>query len=184
MLFLYLLFCKSNLNSKYRLMSASAQNLSLGAAVDFQVDPNIPQSSQQSVAQINDATKAQVNLINATTTGGRRPRRRKSRRSYKGGVGGVGAETIPGDPTTIVVAPLPLGSDTANAQANNVAAAKLFANAVVASSNDGKVAQAGGKRRRRTRRLSKKRTRRSRSTRSVKYRKMMKGKKSRRTRTR
>lgn len=160
-------------------MSTPAQKLSLGAAVDFQVDPNIPQSSQQSVAQINDATKAQVNLINATRGG-----RRRRRRSYKGGVGGVGAETIPGDPTTIVVAPLPLGSDTANAQANNVAAAKLFANAVVASSNDGKVAQAGGKRRRRTRRLSKKRTRRSRSTRSAKYRKMMKGKKSRRTRRR
>jgi hypothetical protein len=81
------------------------------------------------------------------------------------------------------VAPLPLGADTANAQANNVAAAKLFANAVVASSNDGKVAQAGGKRRRRTRRLSKKRTSR-RSRRSKKYRKMMKGKKSRRTRRR
>ena len=164
---------------------SSPQNLSLGAAVDFQIDPNVPQSSQDSVAQINDATKAQVNLINATTTGGRRRRRRKSRRSYKGGVGGVGAETIPGDPTTIVVAPLPLGADTANAQANNVAAAKLFANAVVASSNDGKVGQAGGKRRRRSRRLSKKRTsRRSRSTRSKKYRKMMKGKKSRRTRRR
>ena len=161
-------------------MSTPAQNLSLGAAVDFQVDPNIPQSSQQSVAQINDATKAQVNLINATTTGGRRPRRRKSRRSYKGGVGGVGAETIPGDPTTIVVAPLPLGSDTANTQANNIAAAKLFANAVSASKYDGEVAKVGGgKRRRRTRRLSKKRTRRS-----TKYRKMMKGKKSRRTRRR
>jgi len=166
-------------------MMQPAQNLSLGAAVDFTIDPTIPQSSQDSVAQINDATKAQVNLINATTTGGRRRRRRKSRRSYKGGVGGVGAETIPGDPTTIVVAPLPLGADTANAQANNIAAAKLFANAVVASSNDGKVGQAGGKRRRRTRRLSKKRTsRRSRSTRSKKYRKMMKGKKSRRTRRR
>jgi len=163
-------------------MSVPSQNLSLGANVDFKIDPTIPQSSQDSVAQINDATNAQVNLINATTTGGRRRRRRKSRRSYKGGVGGVGAETIPGDPTTIVVAPLPLGADTANAQANNVAAAKLFANAVVASSNDGKVAQAGGKRRRRTRRLSKKRT--SRSRRSKKYRKMMKGKKSRRTRRR
>lgn len=163
-------------------MSSSDKNLSLGAAVDFEVDPNIPQSSQASVAQINDATNAQVNLINATTTGGRRLRRRKSRRSYKGGVVGVGPETIPGDPTTIVVAPLPLGSDTSNAQANNIAAAKLFANAVVASSNDGKVAQAGGKRRRRTRRLSKKRPRRSK--RSAKYRKMMKGKKSRRTRRR
>ena len=74
---------------------------------NFTLDPTIPQSVQQSAEQINDATKAQVNLINATTTGGRR-RRRKSRRSYRGGVGGVGAATIPGDPTTIVVAPLPL----------------------------------------------------------------------------
>jgi hypothetical protein len=162
-------------------MSASAQNLSLGAAVDFQIPPTseVPQSSSDSVANINASRNAQVNLINATKGG-----RRRRRRSYKGGVGGVGAETIPGDPTTIVVAPLPLGANTPNAQANNVAAAKLFANAVVASSNDGKVAQAGGKRRRRTRRLSKKRTRRSRSTSSVKYRKMMKGKKSRRTRRR
>ena len=163
-------------------MSATAQNLSLGAAVDFTIDPTIPQSSQASVAQINDATKAQVNLINATTTGGRRRRRRKSRRSYRGGVGGVGAETIPGDPTTIVVAPLPLGANTANAQANNVAAATLFADAVTASKYDSAVVKVGGKRRRRTRRLSKKRTRRS--TRSKKYRKMMKGKKSRRTRRR
>ena len=162
-------------------MSVNAQNLSLGAAVDFTIDPNIPQSSQESLTQINDATKAQVNLINATTTGGRR-RRRKSRRSYRGGVGGVGAATIPGDPTTIVVAPLPLGANTANAQANNVAAATLFADAVTASKYDSDVVKVGGKRRRRTRRLSKKRTRRS--TRSKKYRKMMKGKKSRRTRRR
>lgn len=160
---------------------SSPQNLSLGAAVDFKIDPNVPQSSQDSVAQINDATKAQVNLINATTTGGRR-RRRKSRRSYKGGVGGVGAETIPGDPTTIVVAPLPLGTDTANAQANNVAAATLFADAVSASKYDSAVTKVGGRRRRSTRRLSKKRTRRSK--RSKKYRKMVKGKKSRRTRRR
>ena len=162
-------------------MSVPAQNLSLGSAVDFTIDPTIPQSSQASVAQINDATKAQVNLINATTTGGRRRRRQKSRRSYKGGVGGVGAETIPGDPTTIVVAPLPLGADTANAQANNVAAATLFANAVTASKYDSAVTppKVGGKRRRRTRRLSKKRTRRRRSN---KYKKIMKGKKSRRTR--
>jgi hypothetical protein len=169
-------------------MSAPAQNLSLVAAVDFKIPPTsvVPQSSQDSVANINDATKAQVNLINATTTGGRRRRRRKSRRSYKGGVGGVGAETIPGDPTTIVVAPLPLGANTPNAQANNVAAASLFANAVTASKYDNAVTQAGGKSRRRTRRLSKKRTRRRsrRSTRSKKYRKMMKVKKSRRTRRR
>ena len=150
-------------------MSSSSQNLSLGAAVDFQVDPNIPQSSKDSVTQINDATKAQVALINATTkTGGRRRRRQKSL-SYKGG--------------DIVVAPLPLGTDTANAQANNVAAAKLFANAVSASTYDNAVVKVGGMRRRRTRRLSKKRTRR-RSRRSAKYRKMMKGKKSRRTRRR
>jgi len=169
-------------------MSAPAQNLSLGAAVDFKIPPTsvVPQSSQDSVANINASTKAQVNLINATTTGGRRRRRRKSRRSYKGGVGGVGAETIPGDPTTIVVAPLPLGANTPNAQANNVAAASLFANAVTASKYDNAVTppKVGGKRRRRTRRLSKKRTRRSRSTRSKKYRKMTKGKKSRRTRRR
>jgi hypothetical protein len=148
-------------------MSSPSQTLSLGAAVDFQIDPNIPQSSQASVAQINDATKAQVALINATTKSGGRRRRRKSL-SYKGG--------------DIVVAPLPLGADTANAQANNVAAAKLFANAVSASTYDNAVIppKVGGKRRRRTRRLSKKRTRR----RSTKYRKMMKGKKSRRTRRR
>ena len=148
-------------------MSSPSQTLSLGAAVDFQIDPNIPQSSQESVAQINDATKAQVALINATTKSGGRRRRRKSL-SYKGG--------------DIVVAPLPLGADTANAQANNVAAAKLFANAVSASTYDNAVIppKVGGKRRRRTRRLSKKRTRR----RSTKYRKMMKVKKSRRTRRR
>jgi hypothetical protein len=162
-------------------MSAPAKNLSLGAAVDFTIDPTIPQSSQASVGQINNATKAQVDLINATTkTGGRRRKRRKSRRSYKGGVGGVGTDTIPGDPTTIVVAPLPLGADTANAQANNVAAATLFADAVTASKYDSAVVKVGGKRRGRTRRLSRKRTRR----RSAKYRKMMKGKKSRRSRRR
>jgi len=106
-------------------------------------------------------------LINATTKSGGRRRRRKSL-SYKGG--------------DIVVAPLPLGADTANAQANNVAAAKLFANAVSASTYDNAVIppKVGGKRRRRTRRLSRKRTRR----RSTKYRKMMKVKKSRRTRRR
>jgi hypothetical protein len=176
-------FANSNLNSQHRLMSAPPQNLSLGAAVDYKIDPTIPQSSQASVAQINDATKAHVALINATT-GGRRRRRRTSRRSYRGGVGGVGAETIPGDPTTIVVAPLPLGANTANSQANNVAAAKLFANAVTASTYDNAVTKVGGgkRRSRRTRRLSKKRTQRRRRTkrRSMKYRKMMKVKKSRR----
>jgi hypothetical protein len=110
-------------------------------------------------------------LINATTKVGGRRRRRKSF-SYKGG--------------DIVVAPLPLGADTANAQANNVAAAKLFANATSASTYDNAVAKVGGKGRRRTRSLSMKRTRRRRTSarRSAKYRKMMKGKKSRRTRRR
>jgi hypothetical protein len=154
-------------------MSATSQNLSLGAAVDFQIDPNIPQSSQESVAQINDANKAQVDLINATTKTGGRRRRRQRGSAYKGG----------GD---IVVAPLPLGTDTANAQANNVAAATLFANAVSSSKYDNAVVKVGGKRRRRTRRLSKKRTRRRRTSarRSAKYRKMMKVKKSRGTRRR
>ena len=151
---------------------------------NFTLDPTIPQSVQQSAQQINDAATAHVALNKAATTGGRGRRRRKSRRSYKGGVGGVGAATIPGDPTTIVVAPLPLGADTANAQANNVAAATLFADAVTASKYDSAVVKVGGKRRRRTRRLSKKRSSRSRSTSSKKYRKMMKGKKSRRTRRR
>ena len=164
-------------------MSGTSQNLSLGAAVAFPIDPTIPQSVQQSANQIMAAANQHVALINATTKGGRRRRRRTNRRSYRGGVGGVGAETIPGDPTTIVVAPLPLGADTANAQANNVAAATLFANAVTASKYDSAVTQVGGKRRRRrTRRLSKKRTLRRRSRRSTKYRKMMKGKKSRRSR--
>ena len=167
-------------------MSGASQNVSsLTLDPKFTIDPSIPQSTQASVAQINDATNAQVALINATTTGGRR-RRRTSRRSYRGGVGGVGAETIPGDPTTIVVAPLPLGADTANAQANNVAAATLFADAVSASKYDSAVTppKVGGKRRRRTRRLSRKRTQRRRRRRSTKYRKMMKRKKSRSTRRR
>lgn len=168
-------------------MSGASQNVSsLTLDPKFTIDPSIPQSSQASVAQINDAIKAQVALGQATgaTMGGRRRRRRRSRRTYKGGVGGVGAATIPGDPTTIVVAPLPLGADTANAQANNVAAATLFANAVTASKYDSAVTppKVGGKRVRRTRRLSKKRTQRRRRTkrRSTKYRKMRKGKKSRR----
>ena len=170
-------------------MSGSSQNVNaLSLKPNFTLDPTIPQSVQQSAHQIMVAANQHVALINATTkTGGRRRRRRTSRRSYRGGVGGVGAATIPGDPTTIVVAPLPLGADTANAQANNVAAATLFANAVTASKYDSAVTPptVGGKRRRRTRRLSKKQThRRSRSTRSKKYRKMMKGKKSRRTRRR
>jgi hypothetical protein len=164
-------------------MSAPSQNSSLGENVNFTLDPTIPQSVEQSARQITAANNAHVALIKATS-GGRRRRRRTSRRSYRGGVGGVGAATIPGDPTTIVVAPLPLGADTANAQANNVAAAKLFANAVTASTYDNAVTppKVGGKRSRSTRRLSRKRTQRRRRTnrRSTKYRKMMKGKKSRR----
>ena len=171
-------------------MSGTSQNLSLGAAVAFPIDPTIPQSVQQSANQIMAAANQHVALINATTKGGRPRRRRTSRRSYRGGVvgvGGVGAETIPGDPTTIVVAPLPLGANTPNAQANNVAAAALFAHAVTASTYDNAVTQpkvGGGNRRRRTRRLSKKRTHRMRRTkrRSTKYRKMRKVKKSRRSR--
>ena len=164
--------------------TSTSDPLSLGKAVNFQIPPTseVPQSSLDSIANINASRNAQVALNNATRGG-----RRRRRRSYKGGVGGVGAETIPGDPTTIVVAPLPLGANTPNAQANNVAAASLFANAVTASKYDNAVTQAGGKRRRRTRRLSKKQTRRrsrSRSTSSKKYRKIMKGKKSRRTRRR
>jgi hypothetical protein len=160
---------------------STSDPLSLGKAVNFQIPPTseVPQSYSDSVANINASRNAQVALNNATRGG-----RRRRRRSYKGGVGGVGAATIPGDPTTIVVAPLPLGANTPNAQANNVAAASLFANAVTASKYDNAVTQAGGKRRRRTRRLSKKRSSRSRSTSSKKYRKMMKGKKSRRTRRR
>jgi hypothetical protein len=166
-------------------MSAPAQNLSLGEKVGFTIDPTIAQNVQQSAQQITAKQEAQVALGKATSSGGSARRRR--RRSYKGGVGGVGAETIRGDPTTIVVAPLPLGANTANAQANNVAAASLFANAVSASKYDSAVIppKVGGKRGRRTRRLSKKRTsRRSRSTSSKKHRKMMKVKKSRRTRRR
>ena len=157
---------------------STSDPLSLGKAVNFQLPPvsEVPQSSSDSVANINASINAQVALNNATRGG-----RRRRRRSYKGGVGGVGTATIPGDPTTIVVAPLPLGANTPNAQANNVAAASLFANAVTASKYDNSVTQAGGKRRRRTRRLSKKQTRRRSSK---KYRKMMKGKKSRRTRRR
>ena len=165
-------------------MSVTAQNLSLGAAVAFPIDPTIPQSVQQSAQQITAANDAHVALIKATTGG----RRRTSRRSYIGGVGGVGVATIPGDPTTIVVAPLPLGVNNANTAANNVEAAKLFANAVTASTYDNAVVKVGGKgsRRRRARRVSKKRTHRRRRTKrsSKKYRKMMKGKKSRRTRRR
>ena len=157
-------------------MNTPAQNLSLGSAVDFTIDPTIPQSGAQAVRTLNDATNAQVALNQATDlnqaarTGGS-SRRRRRYGSKKGG-----------DPNTIVVAPLPLGADTANAQANNVAAATLFADAVSASKFDSAVTKVGGKRRR----LSKKRTQKRRRTkrRSTKYRKMRKGKKSRRTRRR
>ena len=64
-------------------MSATAQNLSLGAAVDFTIDPTIPQSSQASVVQINDAIKAQVALDQAT-------------RPTRGGVVGKDAEKVVG----------------------------------------------------------------------------------------
>jgi hypothetical protein len=155
-------------------MSSSSQNVtSLTLDPKFTIDPSIPQSPQASVAEINDAIKAQVDLNKAASTGGS-SRRRRRYGSKKGG-----------DPNTIVVAPLPLGADTANAQANNVAAATLFADAVSASKYDSAVTppKVGGKRRRSTRRLSRKRTKR-RSRRSTKYRKMRKGKKSRRTRRR
>lgn len=157
-------------------MSSSAQNLTLDP--NFKFDPNIPQSPLDAVRQLTAAANAHVALNNATTpTTGGRPRRRRRYGSKKGG-----------DPNTIVVNPLPLGLDNANTQANNVAAAKLFANAVTASTYDNAVTPpvvtkvGGGKSRRRTRRLSKKRTQRRRRTkrRSTKYRKMRKVKKSRR----
>ncbi len=153
-------------------MSSSAQNLTLDP--NFKFDPNIPQSPLDAVARLTAATTAHVALNNAASTGGR-PRRRRRYGSKKGG-----------DPNTIVVNPLPLGLDNANTQANNVAAAKLFANAVTASTYDNAVTppKVGGKRSRRlrTRRISKKRTQRRRRTkrRSTKYRKMRKVKKTRR----
>lgn len=158
-------------------MSEPSQNLSSSTLKpNFTLDPSIPQSTQASVAQIDALRNAHVALNQAATIGGRRRHRRRYG-SKKGG-----------DPNTIVVAPLPLGADTANAQANNVAAAKLFANAVTASTYDNAVTppKVGGKRRRSTRRLSRKRTQRRRRTkrRSAKYRKMRKVKKSRGTRRR
>ena len=150
-------------------MNTPAQNLTLDPK--FTIDPSIPQSSQASVAQIDAARDAHARLNQAATSSGGSARRRRRYGSKKGG-----------DPNTIVVAPLPLGADTANAQANNVAAATLFADAVSASKFDSAVTKVGGKRRR----LSKKRPQKRRRTkrRSTKYRKMRKGKKSRRTRRR
>lgn len=152
-------------------MSApSPDSLSLGANVNFKVDPTIPQSSQASAAQINESRDQQVALINATT-GGRRRRRQKTRRRYRGG-----------DTGTIVVAPLPLGAGGANAQANNVAMSSLFANAASASKYDNEVQPAssassrGGGKRRHTRRLSSRRTYR----RKTKRRRNRKSRKSRR----
>ena len=120
----------------------TTQNLSLGANVEYTIDPTIPQSSQQSVGQLNNATNEQLALINATTTGGRRRTRRRRRKIHKGG-----------DTKTILVSPLPLGATGENAQANNVAMSSLFANAASASTYDNQV-QTAGKRRRRSRRLS------------------------------
>ena len=165
-------------------MSGASQNVSsLTLDPKFTIDPSIPQSSQASVAQINDAIKAQVDLNKAASaaSSGGSARRRRRYGSKKGG-----------DPNTIVVNPLPLGLDNANTQANNVAAAKLFANAVTASTYDNAVTPpvvaklGGGKSRRRARRLSKKRTQRRTRTkrRSTKYRKMRKVKKSSGTRRR
>lgn len=142
-------------------MSApSANSLSLGANIDYTIDPNIPQSSQASAAQIANSRDQQVALINATT-GGRRRRRQKSRRRYRGG-----------DPATIVVAPLPLGAGGANAQANNVAMSSLFANAASASTYDNEVQKTGGRRRRRrtNRRTYRRKTKRRRNRKSRKSR--------------
>ena len=146
-------------------MSAPSTNsLSLGANMDYTIDPTIPQSSQASAAQINESRDQQVALINATT-GGRRRRRQKSRRRHRGG-----------GPDTIVVEPLPLGAGGENAQANNVAMSSLFANAASASTYDSAVQKTGGRRRRRTRRRTNRRTYR----RKTKRRRNRKSRKSRR----
>lgn len=144
----------------------TTQNLSLGQNVDYTIDPNIPQSSQQSVNQINDATNQQVALINATK-GGRRRKQLKSGGCYYGGDG------------SIIVTPLPLGATGANAQANNVAMSSLFANAESSSKYDSQVQTAG--KRRRTRRLSTRR-KHKRNTKIMRrrYKKTRKSRKSRR----
>ena len=142
-------------------MVVQSQNiLSLGANVNYTIDPTIPQSSQASVEQINESRDQQLALINATT-GGRRRRRQKSRRRYRGG-----------DPVTIVVTPLPLGSAGANAQENNVGMSQLFANAASASTYDA----VGGKRRRRrtNRRTYRRKTKRRRNRKSRQSRKSRK----------
>jgi hypothetical protein len=171
------------LNSNYILMASASttNNLSLGSNVEYKVDPTIPQSIQQSTAQINQSNQQHVELINATT-GGRR-RRRRQRRSSSGGATGD---------NTITVTPLPLGAASANSQENNVAMSSLFANALSASKYDSAVTppppvKGGGNRRRYTRRLSNKRNKRTykrrtpaRRTKRRKYksRKTMKSKRS------
>ena len=143
----------------------STNKLTLGDNMTYQVDPTIPQSIQQSAAQINAKTSNHVALINATK-GGRRKRRG-------------------GDANKIVVAPLPLGASSANSQQNNVELTKMFANAVNASTYDSAVTPppppnpptpfVGGKRRSRRksgRKMSKRR--------GIKSRKSRKSKKSRR----
>jgi|LauGreDrversion4_2_1035121.scaffolds.fasta_scaffold06194_3 hypothetical protein len=143
----------------------STNKLTLGDNMTYQVDPTIPQSIQQSAAQINAKTSNHVALINATK-GGRRKRRG-------------------GDANKIVVAPLPLGASSANSQQNNVELTKMFANAVNASTYDSAVTPppppnpptpfVGGKKRSRRksgRKMSKRR--------GIKSRKSRKSKKSRR----
>lgn len=135
--------------------TSTTNNLSLGSNVEYKVDPTIPQSIQQSTAQINQSNQQHVELINATT-GGRR-RRRRQRRSSSGGATGD---------NTITVTPLPLGAASANSQENNVAMSSLFANAVSASKYDSDVTppppvKGGGNKRRYTRRLSNKRNKRN-----------------------
>ena len=147
----------------------STNKLTLGDNMTYQVDPTIPQSIQQSAAQINAKTSNHVALINATK-GGRRKR-------------------WGGDANKIVVAPLPLGASSANSQQNNVELTKMFANAVNASTYDSAVTPppppnpptpfVGGKKRSRRksgRKMSKRR--------GIKSRKSRKSKKSRKSRRR
>ena len=145
----------------------STNKLTLGDNMTYQVDPTIPQSIQQSAAQINAKTSNHVALINATKGG-----RRKWR-------GGEAADKI-------VVAPLPLGASSANSQQNNVELTKMFANAVNASTYDSAVTPpppnpptpfVGGKKRSR-RKLGKRMSKR----RGIKSRKSRKSKKSRKSR--
>jgi hypothetical protein len=146
----------------------STNKLTLGDNMTYQVDPTIPQSIQQSAAQINAKTSNHVALINATKGG-----RRKWR-------GGEAADKI-------VVAPLPLGASSANSQQNNVELTKMFANAVNASTYDSAVTPpppnpptpfVGGKRR--SRRKSGRKMSKRRGMKSRKGRKSRKSRKSRR----